>query len=76
MDNATQIVGASNKGESERDCEIQSCIFKQIRGLSHCLAFPLEWPLAAVSEEHTRNSAEGRYGVTGLQGSFFLNLVN
>jgi len=38
--------------------------------------FPLEQPLVAASEASAGNPAEGRYGITGLQGSFFLNFIN
>lgn len=42
MDIVTQIVGASAKGDLGRYFGIQSFIFSQIRGLRHCLVFPLE----------------------------------
>lgn len=61
---------------SGQDCGIQSFILRREKGSEPVPGVSPGVALVAILETSTRNPAEGRYGITGLQGSFFLSFIN
>lgn len=73
VDIATQIVGPSTEGDLgvwDPNLRIGPIRSERLPGISPGAA------LVPASEASTGNPAEGRYGISGLQGSCFLNFVN